>query len=48
MSEQPAKRQSLFGRMRSWSLKTWAIILVAESAVFVILIALLVWIVFRK
>ena len=48
MSEPPAKRKSIMDRMRSWSMKTWAIILVAESLVFVILIALLVWIVFRK
>lgn len=47
MNEPPAKPKSLFDRLRSLSLRTLVVILVAESVVFLILIALLVWIVFR-
>ena len=47
MNEPPAKPKSLFDRLRSLSIRTLVVILVAESVVFLILIALLVWIVFR-
>ncbi len=47
MNEPPAKPKSLFDRLRALPLKAWVVILVAESVVFLILIVLLVWIVFR-
>ena len=47
MSEPPAKRKPLLGRLRSLPLRTWVFILIAESVVFIMLVALLVWIVFR-
>jgi hypothetical protein len=47
MNEPPAKPKSLFDRLRSLSIRTLVVILVAESVVFLILIGLLVWIVFR-
>lgn len=47
MNEPPAKPKSLFDRLRSLSIRTLVVILVAESVVFLILIVLLVWIVFR-
>ena len=47
MNEPPAKPKSFFERVRSMPLKAWVAILVAESVVFVILIVLLVWVVFR-
>jgi hypothetical protein len=47
MNEPPVKRKSFFGRLRSMSLRTWVAILIAESFVFVLLIVLLVWLVFR-
>lgn len=47
MNEPPAKRKSFFDRLRSLPLKAWVAILVAESVVFIMLIALLVWLVFR-
>jgi hypothetical protein len=48
MNEPPAKRKSLLDRVRSLPLKAWVAILVAESIVFILLIVLLVWIVFRE
>ncbi|HWR71347.1 MAG TPA: hypothetical protein VN415_09840 [Dehalococcoidia bacterium] len=47
MNEPPAKPKSFFERVRSLPLKAWVAILVAESVVFIILIVLLVWVVFR-
>ena len=47
MNEPPAKPKSFFERVRSMPLKAWVAILVAESVVFIILIVLLVWVVFR-
>lgn len=47
MNEPPAKPKSLFDRLRSLPLKAWVVILIAESVVFILLIMLLVWIVFR-
>lgn len=47
MKEPPAKPKSLFDRLRSMPLRTAVIILVAESVVFIVLIVLLVWVVFR-
>jgi hypothetical protein len=47
MNEPPAKPKSFLDRMRSWSLKTWVVILVVESVVFLLFLVLLVWIVFR-
>lgn len=47
MNEPPGKRQSFFDRLRSLPLRTWVIILVAESVVFTLLIVLLIWVVFR-
>ena len=47
MNEPPAKPRSFFERVRSLPLKAWVAILVAESVVFIILIVLLVWVVFR-
>ncbi len=47
MNEPPGKPKSLFDRVRSLPLKAWVAILVAESVVFIILIVLLVWVVFR-
>ncbi len=34
MNEPPAKPKSFLDRMRSWSLRTWVVILVVESFVF--------------
>ena len=48
MNEPPAKPKSFFERVRSLPLKAWVAILVAESIVFILLIVLLVWIVFRE
>lgn len=47
MNEPPAKPKSFLDRMRSWSLRTWVVILVVESFVFLAFLVLLVWIVFR-
>lgn len=47
MSEPPGKSKSILERLRSLPLRTWVVILIAESVVFLILIVLLVWIVFR-
>jgi uncharacterized membrane protein len=49
MNEPPAKpeRKSLLDRLRSLPLRTWVVILIAESVVFLVLIVLLVWVVFR-
>ena len=47
MNEPPAKPKSLFDRLRLLPLKAWVVILIAESVVFILLIMLLVWIVFR-
>ena len=47
MNEPPAKRKSFLDRLRSMPLRTWVFILIVESVVFLILIVLLVWIVFR-
>ena len=47
MNEPPAKPKSFFERVRSLPLKAWVAILVAESVVFIILIVVLVWVVFR-
>ena len=47
MNEPPAKRRSVLERLRSLPVRMWVLILVAESVVFIILMVLLVWIVFR-
>jgi hypothetical protein len=47
MNERPAKPKSLFDRVRSLPLRAWVVILVAESVVFIVLMVLLVWVVFR-
>ena len=47
MNEPPAKPKSFFDRLRSLPLKAWVAILVAESVVFLGLIGLLVWVIFR-
>ena len=47
MNEPPAKPKSFLDRMRSWSLRTWEVILVAESIVFLLFLVLLIWLVFR-
>ena len=47
MNEPPAKPKSFFDRVRSLPLRAWVAILVAESVVFIVLIVLLVWVVFR-
>ena len=47
MNEPPAKRQSFFDRLRSMSLRTWVVILVVESVVFLLFLVLLIWVVFR-
>ncbi|MDM7998862.1 MAG: hypothetical protein QUS33_02375 [Dehalococcoidia bacterium] len=47
MSEPPVKPKSVIQRLRSVPLRVWVIILVAESFVFILLVFLLVWIVFR-
>lgn len=47
MSKPPGKPKSLIERLRSLPLRVWVIILLAESFVFILLVFLLVWIVFR-
>ena len=47
MSEPPAKPKSLLDQVRSWSLRTWVVILIVESIVFLALMVVMVWVVFR-
>jgi hypothetical protein len=47
MNETPGKPKSLMGRLRSLPVKAWLVILVAESIVFLVLMVVLVFIVFR-
>ena len=47
MNEPPAKRKPFLDRVRSMPLRTLVFILIAESVVFIALVVLLVWLVFR-